>query len=87
MATNYFKNPGYLKCCKDESQFCFNAPTYDISNFIASVTCLNAVLNGSLGGYSSGYQEEAKGFIKGKDDFVPETMKNMIIFCNLLSKN
>eukprot|EP00347_Sterkiella_histriomuscorum_P013798 403363324 len=87
MANNYFKNPGYVKCCKDPSNFCFNPPTFDTSNFIASITCLNPVLNGSLGGYASGYQEENRLFKKGKDDLVPQAMKFAILIQNIFSKN
>ncbi|CDW88607.1 small nuclear ribonucleoprotein [Stylonychia lemnae] len=75
MSINFFKNPGYLKCSKIEDQYCFNDPTYDMSNFIASVTALNGVNNGSLGGYGCGYDEEKRLFIQGKNDAVPWALK------------
>jgi hypothetical protein len=53
---------------------------------MASITCLNPVLNGSFGGYACGYKEELGGFDK-KDSFIPETMKLMIIASNLTSPN
>jgi len=60
MSINFFKNPGYLRCTRFEEQFCFNSPSYDCSNFIASVTAINGVNNGSLGGYGTGYDEESR---------------------------
>lgn len=53
-----------------------------MSDWVASMTCLNSVFNGSFGGYSAGYKEELRGFDK-KDSYVAWflTYANIIANC------
>ena len=59
----------------------------DQSDWIASITCLNPVLNGSLGSYGFAYNEEAKGFSRDNRESViaVEAFKWTIILLNLVS--